>query len=54
VKVDLNALAKRAVDILDHQVLGFPSTLIEATQPVFFTGGTSLGHANSMQRSNLQ
>jgi hypothetical protein len=51
VKVDLNSLARKAVEILDRHVMGYQGPLIEAVEPVFFTDGTSLGHANAMQRS---
>ena len=54
VKVDLNSLARKAVEILDRHVMGYQGPLIEAVEPVFFTDGTSLGHANAMQRSKIK
>jgi len=47
IKVDLNALARRAVAILEQYVTGHPESLIEETQPVLFLRGTSLGPAPS-------
>ncbi len=53
VKVDLSALARGAVSLLDQLITGHLTSPVEETQPVFFHRGTSLGFAPHLQRSNL-
>jgi DNA-binding LacI/PurR family transcriptional regulator len=54
VRVDLNSLARRAVEILDRYLTNPPEMLVEETEPVFFVNGTTLGQRRASSAIHLQ
>jgi hypothetical protein len=54
VRVDLNSLARRAVQILDQYLTNPPEILVEDTEPVFFVNGTTLGSRRASSAIHLQ
>ncbi len=51
IQVDFNALALKAVRLLDLYIAGYAGAPLQETLPVAFVPGTSLGPANQLQRS---